>query len=86
MPSERFTHERIGPATTGIQTAVTLVFDEMATERRRLDASVDSSAELEQLKTGCEGRAAALMRSRLPGFYTLARARQDFGVRTGRAR
>ena len=46
--------------TTGIQTAVNRVFDEMATERRHLDAAVDSPAELEQLKTGCEGRAALM--------------------------
>ena len=46
--------------TTGIQTAVNRVFDEMATERRRLDAAVDSPAELEQLRTGCEGRAALM--------------------------
>jgi hypothetical protein len=43
--------------TTGIQTAVNRVFDDMATERRRLDAAVDSPAELERLKTGCKGRA-----------------------------
>jgi len=46
--------------TTGIQTAIDQVFDEMATERRRLDAAVDSPAELEHLKTGCEGRAALM--------------------------
>ena len=46
--------------TKGIQTAVDQVFDEMTTERRRLDAAVDSPAELEQLKTGCEGRAALM--------------------------
>jgi len=46
--------------TTGIQSAVDQVFDEMATERRRLDAAVDSPAELKQLKTGCEGRAALM--------------------------
>jgi hypothetical protein len=43
--------------TAGIQTAVDRVFDDMVTERRRLDAAVDSAAELERLKTGCEGRA-----------------------------
>jgi hypothetical protein len=43
--------------TTGIQTAVDRVFDDMVTERRRLDAAVDSAAERERLKTGCEGRA-----------------------------
>ena len=46
--------------TKGIQTAVDQVFDEMTTERRRLDAAVDSPAELEQLRTGCEGRAALM--------------------------
>jgi len=46
--------------TAGIQTAVDQVFNHMATERRRLDAAVDSPAELEQLKTGCEGRAAVM--------------------------
>jgi hypothetical protein len=46
--------------TTGIRSAVDQVFDVMATERRRLDAAVDSPAELEQLKTGCEGRAAVM--------------------------
>jgi hypothetical protein len=46
--------------TTGIQTAVDQVFNDMAIERRRLDAAVDSPAELEQLKTGCEGRAAVM--------------------------
>src|ERR1700730_8959495 len=43
--------------TAGIQTAVDRVFDDMVTERRRLDAAVDSAAELERLKTGCEGPA-----------------------------
>ena len=43
--------------TTGLQTAVDRVFDDMVTERGRLDAAVDSAAELERLKTGCEGRA-----------------------------
>ena len=43
--------------TTGLQTAVDQVFDDMATERHHLDVAVDSAAELERLKTGCEGRA-----------------------------
>jgi hypothetical protein len=43
--------------TTGLQTAVDQVFDDMVTERHHLDAAVDSAAELERLKTGCEGRA-----------------------------
>jgi hypothetical protein len=43
--------------TAGIQTAVDRVFDDMVTERRRLDDTVDGAAELERLKTGCEGRA-----------------------------
>jgi hypothetical protein len=43
--------------TTGIQTGVDRVFDDMVTERRRLDAAVDSTSDLERLKTGCEGRA-----------------------------
>jgi hypothetical protein len=43
--------------TTGLQTAVNQVFDDMVTERHHLDAAVDSAAELERLKTGCEGRA-----------------------------
>jgi hypothetical protein len=43
--------------TTGIRTAVDRVFDDMVAERRRLDAAVDSAAELERLETGCEGRA-----------------------------
>lgn len=44
--------------TTWVQTAVDQVFDDMVTERRRLYAVVDSPAELDRLKTGCEGRAA----------------------------
>ena len=44
--------------TTEIRTAVDQVFDDMATERRRLDTAVDSAAEVERLKTGCKGRAA----------------------------
>ena len=43
--------------TTGLQTAVDQVFDDMATERHHLDVAVDSAAELERLKTGCDGRA-----------------------------
>jgi hypothetical protein len=43
--------------TAGIQAAVDRVFDHMVSDRRRLDAAVDSPAELERLKTGCEGRA-----------------------------
>jgi hypothetical protein len=37
--------------TTEIRTAVDRVFDDMVTERRRLDAAVDSAAELDRLKT-----------------------------------
>jgi hypothetical protein len=44
--------------TTRIRTAIDQVFEDIAAERRRLDAAVDSPAELERLKTGCEGRAA----------------------------
>jgi hypothetical protein len=47
--------------TWAIQTDVNRVLDEMATERRRLDAAVDSDAELERLKTACDGRAAGSM-------------------------
>lgn len=43
--------------TRGIQSAVDQVLDNVATERRRFDAAVNSAAELERLKTGCEGRA-----------------------------
>jgi hypothetical protein len=44
--------------TTGIRTAIDQEFDNMAIERRRLDAAVGGPAELERLKTGCGGRAA----------------------------
>jgi hypothetical protein len=47
--------------TRAIQTDVNRVLDDMATERRRLDAAIDSDAELERLKTACDGRAAGSM-------------------------
>jgi hypothetical protein len=49
--------DALAALTAGIQTVVDQVFDEMARELRRLDAAVDSPAELGRLKTGCEGRA-----------------------------
>ena len=42
--------------TRRIQTAIDRVFGDMETERDRLDAVVDSTAELERLKTACGGR------------------------------
>jgi hypothetical protein len=42
--------------TRGVRTAVDRVFGDMETERGRLDAAVDSTTELERLKTACGGR------------------------------
>jgi hypothetical protein len=44
--------------TAAIQAAVEHVLDDMTTVRERLDAEVDSPAELDRLKTSCDGRAA----------------------------
>ena len=53
--------DALAALTRAIQTDVNRVLDEMATEHRRLDAAVDSEAELEWLKTACDGRAAGSM-------------------------
>jgi hypothetical protein len=53
--------DALAALTRAIQTDVNRVFDDMATERHRLDAAVDSEAELERLKTACDGRAAGSM-------------------------
>jgi hypothetical protein len=53
--------DALAALTRAIQTDVNRVLDDMATERRRLDAAVDSEAELERLSTACDGRAAASM-------------------------
>jgi hypothetical protein len=53
--------DALAALTSAIQTDVNRVLDNMATERRRLDAAIDSEAELERLKTACDGRAAGSM-------------------------
>jgi hypothetical protein len=53
--------DALAALTQAIQTDVNRVLDDMATERRRLDAAVDSEAELERLNTACDGRAAGSM-------------------------
>jgi hypothetical protein len=53
--------EALDGLTAAIQTAVEHTLDDMAIERRSLDAAVDSPAELERLKTGCDGRAGRWM-------------------------
>src|SRR5262249_23741860 len=42
--------------TMGLRRGVDQALDDMAIERRRSDAAVNSAAELERLNTGCDGR------------------------------
>jgi hypothetical protein len=53
--------DALAALTQAIQSGVNRVLDDIETERRRLDATVDSKSELERLKTACGGRAAGSM-------------------------